>query len=189
MKKLLLAFVFLPMLSFAQIKELETKIVGHKISSNSINQNEINVNYIKNSGISQVALIIDGISYPSTILDFLNPLDIKNIKVEKSNAEFPNGKIVLATNNISINSISLKQLIEKRTNVKSNNNIFFINNKLIENKADDYFVDENAILQIQIQHLDKADVDCYIIKIYTNTYKNIDQIKNPEIRIRGSQEI
>ncbi|MGV0964462.1 hypothetical protein [Empedobacter falsenii] len=175
MKKLLLAFVFLPLLSFAQdVNESPRK----GIFDSSV---------IKES--NKPAYFIDGISYPSTILDFLNPLDIKNIKVEKSNAEFPNGKIVLTTNNISINSISLKQLIEKRTNVKSNNNIFFINNKLIENKADDYFVDENAILQIQIQHLDKADVDCYIIKIYTNTYKNIDQIKNPEIRIRGSEEI
>ncbi len=67
--------------------------------------------------------------------------------------------------------------------------IFYIDDKLIENKADNYFVDENAILKIQIQNLDKADVDCNIIKIYTKTKKNIEKIKNPEIRIRGSQEI
>ena len=162
MKNILLIIIFIPILGFAQNKELEAKIGVQKISTNSINQNEINVDYLKNNSISQVALIIDGISYPSTLLEFLNPLDIKNIKVEKNNAEFPNGRILLTTNNISINAISLKQLLEKRTNIKSTNNIFYIDDKLIENKADNYFVDENAILKIQIQNLDKADVDCNI---------------------------
>ena len=78
MKNILLIIIFIPILGFAQNKELEAKIGVQKISTNSINQNEINVDYLKNNSISQVALIIDGISYPSTLLEFLNPLDIKN---------------------------------------------------------------------------------------------------------------
>ncbi|HAR72516.1 MAG TPA: hypothetical protein DCR77_03800 [Flavobacteriaceae bacterium] len=79
MKKLLLAFAFLPMLSFAQdVNESPRK----GIFDSSV---------IKES--NDPAVFLDGERVDKSIFTKMNPDDIKYITVIKTDKKYPNGKI------------------------------------------------------------------------------------------------
>ncbi len=79
MKKLLLAFAFLPMLSFAQdVNESPRK----GIFDSSV---------IKES--NDPAVFVDGERVDKSVFTKMNPDDIKYITVIKTDKKYPNGKI------------------------------------------------------------------------------------------------
>ncbi|MGL5236001.1 MAG: hypothetical protein ACRC8Z_14835 [Empedobacter falsenii] len=83
MKKILLAFAFLPMLSFAQ--ESSTEI-------NKLYNLQPQAKYIKPT--IEPAVFVDGERVDKSVLSKMNPDDIKYITVIKTDKnQYPNGKI------------------------------------------------------------------------------------------------
>lgn len=82
MKKILLAFVFLPMLSFAQ--ESSTEI-------NKLYNLQPRAKYIKTT--IEPAYFVDGERVDKNVFIKMNPDDIKYITVIKTDKKYPNGKI------------------------------------------------------------------------------------------------
>ncbi|WP_291099962.1 MULTISPECIES: hypothetical protein [unclassified Empedobacter] len=83
MKKILLAFAFLPMLSFAQEKTNEKGL-------NKIIPSSISISEYENS---RPAYFLDGERVEKSVFTKMNSDDIKHITVIKTDKKYPNGKI------------------------------------------------------------------------------------------------
>ncbi|WP_313096084.1 hypothetical protein [Empedobacter sp.] len=83
MKKILLAFAFLPMLSFAQENSNE-KVLNRIVPSS------ISISEYENS---RPAIFIDGERVYKSIFTKMSPDEIKYITVIKTDKKYPNGKI------------------------------------------------------------------------------------------------
>ena len=153
-----------------------------------IDLSKIYVEYVNNEikkNSDAVVFLVDGKKYPASIIRTIKPEAIKNINVIKSSALYPEGAVEIETEKqAKINLLSLKDLIKQQTNHQSDDNIYFIDNELIEFKASEYFVDQNNIFRIVIKPIQTADVNYNLIKIYTKTDKNISDFTNPKIVIR-----
>ena len=83
MKKILLAFVFLPLLSFAQEKTNEKVL-------NKIVPSSLSISEYKNS---RAAYFVDGERVYGDVLPKMNPDDIEHITVIKTDKKYPNGRV------------------------------------------------------------------------------------------------
>ena len=83
MKKILLAFAFLPMLSFAQENSNE-KVLNRIVPSS------ISISEYENS---RPAIFIDGERVDKSIFTKMSPDEIKYITVIKTDKKYPKGKI------------------------------------------------------------------------------------------------
>ncbi|MGV0924288.1 hypothetical protein [Empedobacter tilapiae] len=83
MKKIVLAFVLFPVLSFSQ-ESINEKVLNRIIPS-SISTSEYENN--------KPAYFIDGERVDKILIEKLNPSDIKYINVSKVDKQYPNGKI------------------------------------------------------------------------------------------------
>ncbi|MGV1020942.1 hypothetical protein ACTS9V_15135 [Empedobacter falsenii] len=91
MKKLLLAFAFLPMLSFAQENKLNGIVSG-------INEKDKKVIICKKCGTDKKIYFVDEKKVENNVLSTLNPLSIKSIEVIKTDPEYPEGKVLIVLN-------------------------------------------------------------------------------------------
>ena len=82
MKKILLAFVFLPLLSFAQ--ESSTEI-------NKLYSLHPKAKYIRST--TEPAYFVDGERVYGDVLPKMNPDDIEHITVIKTDKKYPNGRV------------------------------------------------------------------------------------------------
>jgi len=84
-------------------------------------------------------------------------------------------------------NISLSALRVKHT-LPGSPSIFYINNTLIKGDYDNFLVDENYILKIEVQKLDDAKENLHVnvIRVLTKTKENLS--KAYPIRIRGVGE-
>ena len=115
----------------------------------------------------------------------LNSDDFENVNVIKNDPNFPNGILKIKTkNNIKINPITLKDLVSKYTKLSGNQNIYNVNNQIINEKSNEYLIDENNVLSITIKEIDKADLKFNYIKINTKSKENIEDFKKSKLRVK-----
>jgi hypothetical protein len=97
------------------------------------------------------------------------------------------GQIHITTkNSYNPKIISLTELKEKYTNLKSEPTIFIIDGEIITSDYDEYVVDENLLWRIYIDKVEneKENIDLKFIKLLTKSEENLK--KPAEIRIRGT---
>ncbi|PJJ10706.1 hypothetical protein CLU83_4162 [Flavobacterium sp. 1] len=144
------------------------------------------VHVIKYKGGKKPAYFLNGELINQSILNFLDPNKIENVKVEKEDIEIENtkyaGKITIETkNNYKPNLISLNELRKKYTTVQENSVIFQVDNEIVDGDPQTYLVDKNYILKIIVNKLETPDVT--LIKVLSKSEGNIK--KSNEIIIRG----
>lgn len=143
------------------------------------------VHIIKFKG-AKPAYYLNGDLINQSVLNFLDPNKIENIKVQKGEIEIGNtkylGKIVIETkNNYQPNLISLDELRKRYTTVEKNSAIFQIDNEIVDSNYETYLIDKNYILKITINALEKPNLS--VIKVLSKSAENIK--KSNEIIIRG----
>jgi len=85
--------------------------------------------------------------------------------------------------------ISLNDLKLKYTNPGKIHTLFMIDNKVVDENYDKYFVDENYILQIIVEKVEnKAEkLKFNLVKLLTRTEENIKESK--KIYLRGTEDV
>jgi hypothetical protein len=144
------------------------------------------VNVIKYKGAKKTAYFLNGALVSQSVLKFLDPNKIENVKVEKEDIEIEktkySGKITIETkNNYKPNLISLNELRLKYTTVPENAVIFQIDNEIADGDYKTYLIDKNYILKITVNKLESPDLS--LIKVISKSEGNLK--KSNEIIIRG----
>lgn len=196
MKKIFfISVILLTLNTFGQIKS--EKVNGLKIvKQETVSENDtiISVNYInKIKSDRKPACFINGKLTNESVLKTLNPNEIETVNVEKGNIEIENvnynGKLYIVTK-LTYNPklISLNNLKIKYTSIKENSTIFKIDNEIINADYENYIVDENYILKINVEKFEnnKEKLKFNIVNLITKTEENIK--KSKEIIIRGKDE-
>lgn len=196
MKKILfISVILLTLNTFGQIKS--EKVNGLKIvKQETVSENDtiISVNYInKIESDRKAAYFINGKLTNESVLKTLNPNEIENVNVEKGNFEIENvnykGKLYIVTKSTyKPKLISLNNLKMKYTSIKENSTIFKIDNEIINADYENYVVDENYILKINVEKFENSQekLKFNIINLITKTEENIK--KSKEIIIRGKDK-
>lgn len=143
------------------------------------------VHVIKYKSRKNPACFLNGEIVDPSIMKFLDPNKIDNVKVEKENTEIENssysGKILIETKNgYKPKLISLDELRKKYTALEENSAIFQIDNEIVDDNYKKYVVDKNYILKITITKLENLNLS--IIKVIAKSEENIK--KSNEIIIR-----
>lgn len=196
MKKILfISVILLTLNTFGQIKS--EKVNGLKIvKQETVSKNDtiISVNYInKIESDRKPAYFINGKLTNESVLKTLNPNEIENVNVEKGNFEIENvnykGKLYIVTKSTyKPKLISLNNLKMKYTSIKENSTIFKIDNEIINADYENYVVDENYILKINVEKFENSQekLKFNIVNLITKTEENIK--KSKEIIIRGKDK-
>ncbi len=175
----------------------ETNKTKRGISGNYSEKSEIKVIY-QDSLIAQhkerfPAIFIDGklIEHLGT-LNTINPDKIKSFQVEKEpfsqNGKEYYGKINLQTkSNYKPKMVSLKQLRQKYLPKETLPAIFQIDDAIVSQDENNYLVDENYILKIELTKIKnpKLNSEVNFIKLIRKTPENIE--KANRVMIRGSE--
>ncbi len=115
-----------------------------------------------------------------SLISSLNPNWIEDIEVIKRDTLIGNisfsGQVQIKTkNNYSPKFISLADLKTKYTDYKEKPVLFMLDGNIINANYDNYLIDENNLLTIQVENveIDKKNVELGIIKLLTKTEENI----------------
>ena len=196
MKKIFyISVLLLTLNTFGQIKS--EKVNGLKITKQeTVSENDtiITVNYLnKIESNRKPAYFINGELTNESVLKTLNPNEIATINVEKGDIEIENvnynGKLYIVTKlTYKPILISLNNLKMKYTSIKENSTIFKIDNEIINADYDNYVIDENYILKINVEKFENSEekLKFNIVNLITKTEENIK--KSKEIIIRGKDE-
>lgn len=192
---LLFTTMLLSIYGFGQ--KLTGKVPGVRITNQEIsteNDTIIKVVYKnENQNNKKPAYFLNNKIVNESILRTINPNEISTVNVEKENIEIENvtyyGKIYFTTKStykpklISLNSLKLKF-----TNIKENSTIFKIDDSIINGNYENYLVDENNILKINVEKFENnaEKLNINIITIVTKSEENIK--KSKEIILRGEDE-
>ena len=180
MKKAILILMAL----FVTLNTYSQKNIGKKSTS------EIKIIYkeqVKQQTQKPPAYFVNGDFMGKKVL--FNPNSIKSIRVEKEAFE-KNGKIYFGKILITTKPDSHPEFISirKLTSLTYDKSpiLFQIDENVIDQDYNDYFVDKNFILKIEINKIKTTDnkTKINLIKIITKTKDNIK--KANEIRIRGN---
>ncbi len=136
-----------------------------------------------------VGVFVNGIFLNGNLISTINPDKIKTLKVEKKsfekNGKEYSGKILIELKlDYKPNFISLKELTSKYLTLDTNPIIFQIDENVINWDYNEYLVDENFILKIELKKIktSKKNTEINLIRLITKTPKNIR--KANEIRIK-----
>jgi len=144
------------------------------------------------SVVRQPAFYINGKLSSQTRLKTTDPMLIDSIHIEKKEIEIE-GKIYYGQVFLKMKReynpqiISLTDLVEKYTNIKSGHTIFMIDNDFIKDDYDQCLVDEKYLLKIIVDTIEKGKENVNVVRLLTKSKENIEKAK--EIRIRGLGEI
>ena len=138
------------------------------------------------------AYFVNGMLVGDKTVLTLNPNKIESVNVEKENLELNGkkyfGKINITTKeNYKPNFITLEKLAEKYLSTETNPKIFQIDDTIIDQNENEYLVDENYILKIELTKIKnpKLNSDINFIKLVTKTPENIKNVN--QIMIRGNE--
>lgn len=140
--------------------------------------------------------IIDGECVTSSSeLNDMDPNAIESMYVDKIdtaiNGKNYYGRISIITKlGYKSNLITVRELIEKYTNLKDTPYIFSIDGEVTNNDATKTKVDEKNIMQIKVIKLDKIKYpkDLWLVEILKRTPENLKKVINNKIRIRGGNQ-
>jgi len=138
------------------------------------------------------AFFINGKFVNETLIRTLNPTQIERINVVSNSIQIDSiiyyGSIQIETKiNYTIKPISLTDLKNKYTNIKSKSVVFMIDGSIINGDYEKYMVDESNLLTIIVDKIEntKENIHLGLIKILTKSEENIKRSKI--INIRGSE--
>ena len=139
-----------------------------------------------------VGIFVNGIFLNENLISAINTNKIETMKVEKDSFE-KNGKeyfgkiIIELKSNYKPNFISLKELASKYLTLDTNPIIFQIDENVINQDYNEYAVDENFILKIELNKIKTSEkgTEINLVKLITKTPENIK--KANEIRIKGTE--
>ncbi|WAC02925.1 hypothetical protein N7U66_04670 [Lacinutrix neustonica] len=140
-----------------------------------------------------VGIFVNGIFLNENSISAINPDKIETMKVEKESFE-KNGKeyfgkiLIEMKSDYKPNFISLNELTSKYLTLDTNPIIFQIDENVVNQDYNDYSVDENFILKIELNKIKTSEKDTVInlIKLTSKTPENIK--KANEIRIKGTEK-
>jgi len=142
--------------------------------------------------LNKSAFFINGKFVNETLLGTLNPSQIESINIVKDSIQIDNiryhGQILIKTkSSYTLKLISLTDLKDKYTNLKSKAVVFMIDGNIINADYDKYMVDESYLLTIIVDKIENTqeNIDLGLIKLLTKSDENIK--KSKEIRIRGTE--
>ena len=171
------------------------KVSGLIINSNNGLGSDTSLKVVytnKESPTRKPAYFLNGKFVNETLLVTLNPMQIESINVVKDSIQFDYiryyGQIIIKTkSSYTLKLISLAELKDKYTNLKSKPVVFMIDGSIINADYDKYMVDESYLLTIIVDKIEntKENIDLGLIKLLTKSDENIK--KSKEIRIRGTE--
>ena len=179
---MILAFVIWSTITFGQTPDIkDSKTI---VDSNKLLQNESSVKVIytvKESDKNKPVYYLNDELVNEPLLSTLNPMLIESINVVQGNILVDNilyyGQIRVKTkNNYNPKSLSLQEIKEKYTKLKSKSSIFMIDGVIVNADYSNYFVDENYILSIIVDRIEnpKENIDLGLIKLLTKSEENIN---------------
>lgn len=140
------------------------------------------------------AYYLNGKLVNETFFDTIDPKLIESINVVKDSLQIDKVKYygqihIKTTNSYNPKIISLMELKDKYTNLKSEPAIFMVDGEIVTTDYDNYVVDENLLWRIIVDKVEneKANGNFKLIKLLTKSEENIK--KSKEIRIRGDGSI
>lgn len=181
MKKILILLIsILTVAAFGQKKTVNSQAISEEDTIIKV------VHVIKYKNGKNPACFLNGKLVDQSILKFLDPNKIENVKVEKESFELDNikyaGKIIIETkNNYKPNLISLSELRKRYTTLEEGSVLFQIDNEIVDGNYEKYVVDKNYILKITVNKLESPNLS--IIKVINKSEENLK--KSNEIIIRG----
>jgi hypothetical protein len=138
------------------------------------------------------AYYINGQLVNEHVLKTINPKYIDSINIVKKEIVIENTKyfgqiFIKIKKDYSLKLISLNDLKKKYLDIDKIPTIFMLDNEIIQNDYDKYFIDENYILKIIVERIDNKEESLRynLIRLLTRTKDNI--IIDREIRIRGKE--
>jgi hypothetical protein len=190
---IILAFTIWSTIAFGQIPTTKTSDLSINSKNGLRSDTSLKVLYANDeSQINRTAYILNGKFISETLLRTLNPMQIESINVVGDSIQFNNirynGQIKIKTKSSYIlKLISLTELKNKYTNLKSKSVVFMIDGNIINADYDKCMVDENYLLTIMVDKIEnkKENIDLGLIKLLTKSVENIK--KSNEIRIRGTE--
>lgn len=153
----------------------------------------LKVSYVKKMHDHRLpAFYLNGRLVNQSFIDTVDPKLIDSINVNKDSLQIGNrkyyGQVHIKTeNSYNPKIISLNELKQKHTNLKSEPAIFMVDGEIITSDYDDYVLDENLLWRIFIDKVenDKENINVKFIKVLTKTEENLK--KPPVIKIRGTE--
>lgn len=140
------------------------------------------------------AYYLNGEHINSSIIQTINPKVITGITIEKVDIEINSkkyyGQIFITTNmNYQFEFVTLTDLKLKYSNLKDAPTLFMINNQLINKDYDNFILDQNYLLRINVETIEnpKENFHFNLIRILTKTQENIKKVN--EISIRGESKL
>lgn len=200
MKKIsFLAFMILSLNLFGQINidTLVGKLSGVRISEEAIySENDtipIVVNLKEAKKETNVLYYLNEKVVDKHVINTLNPNKIKGIKVEKESIANEkvnyNGIIHIQTKeNYKPRLITLNALKSKYLNLADKTpTLFMLDEKIIDTNYDEFKVDENYILKIEVQSVEnsKEKLNINVIRLITRTKENVEKANT--IRLKGNE--
>jgi len=191
--------IFVLILLFVTFNSFSQNIIGKKSTAkpNYSENSEIKVVYNDSSNTlhsknKPVGFFVNGIFLNKNLISTINPDKIEKMTVEKESFE-KNGKeyfgkiLIKMKSDYKPNFISLKELTSKYLTLDTNPIIFQIDENVINQDYNEYSVDENFILKIELNKIktSEKDTEINLIKLITKTPENIK--KANEIRIKGTE--
>jgi hypothetical protein len=173
------------------MKYLYILLLGGSVSVTFAQKGEITYNHNATDGTNNVkikildneddivrkspALFINGKAYPKSLLQSIDETQIKSFRIEEGDTTINrvkyHGRIYVTTKErYHIIPVTLSFVKEKYTNLNDQFIIFLVNGKIITEDPDNYFIDDNFILQVSIGSLKKPEMK--FVEIITKTGEN-----------------
>ena len=200
MKKIpFLAFMILSLNLFGQINKdsLAGKISGVRISEKAIYSENDNIPIVVNLKEAKkgtnVLYYLNEKVVDEHVINAINPNKIKGIKVEKESIEYDkvnySGIIYIQTKeNYKPRLITLNALKSKYLDLADKTStLFMLDEKIINMDYDEFKVDENYILKIEVQSVEnsKEKLNINVIRLITRTKENVEKANT--IRLKGNE--
>ncbi|MES2238910.1 MAG: hypothetical protein V4497_01495 [Bacteroidota bacterium] len=205
---IVLFFLIVSSLSNSQTKTDKKSNYSENSEITVIYHNEVNLDLVKNKSTAvfvkkkatdvsvnkkRTAVFINDIFMGNEIImNSINPEKIKTIKVEKElfekNGKEYYGKIFITMKrNYKANFMTLEEIAAKYLKLETDPIIFIINEDAIKKDFNDYLVDENFILKIDINKIKNSEKnkEINIVKLTTKTAENIKNANG--IMIKGTE--
>ncbi|MGB1269171.1 MAG: TonB-dependent receptor plug domain-containing protein [Flavobacteriaceae bacterium] len=187
--------IFISATSFCQ------EISGVTVNKNTTKYSEdsdIRIRHLQptNDIKNDVAVLINGdfLKNGYTLLKTINPNKIEAVNIEKGEITINEikyfGKLLITLKpDYKPSVITLNNLIAKHLTLDDNPVILKIDNTYINQNFNEYIVDENYILQIDVTTVNTSKNDTInLIYIITKSAKNIENANQPkQIIIRGTE--
>jgi hypothetical protein len=173
-------------------KAADKSDIYNRIHHYSMDDQFPQINFIEVREDERHLLILDGKNIDSESLRAIKPENIESVQVERMRAAeaslFKNKIIIKTKAEARYGIISLKEFLVRYDIKIKGNMIFSVDEEMINATPEEFFLDENYIMKVEIINLNKINKqeDLTYIKMLTRIPQNVQ--KANQIYIRGIKE-